>query len=126
MPDSNNFSVFHGHEYLSIKTRKKDGSFIATPVWFAQDDDTLYLTTQTSSGKVKRIRNFHDVEVAPCDRIGKLLGEWLLANAAIITNDDDRERANQLLSDKYGHTDMWKQVRRTDSTTRTFIKITSR
>lgn len=126
MPTTTDFSIFEGHEYLSIKTRKKDGSTVATPVWFAQDNDTLYLTTQTSSGKVKRIRNFSEVEVVPCDRIGNPLGEWLNASAEIINEDFDRERANQLLGDKYGHTDMWKQVRRTDSTTRTFIKLKPR
>lgn len=126
MPETTLFGIFEGHEYLSIKTRKKDGSTVATPVWFAQDHNTLYITTQSSSGKVKRIRNFGDVEVAPCDRIGNVSDTWLTAHAEIIADDDDREHANNLLGEKYGHTDMWKQVRRTDSTTRTFIKVQPR
>ena len=43
--------------YINLSTRKKDGSYVNTPVWFAQEGDTnkYYVYSLRNVGKVKRI-----------------------------------------------------------------------
>jgi hypothetical protein len=46
------------------------------------------------------VRNVARVRVAPCDRRGKLLGEWIEARAEIVTGET-AARGLKLLSAKY-------------------------
>ncbi len=59
------FTTLRGHQYLNLTTYRKSGEPVRTPVWFAQEGDTLYLFTNGETGKVKRIRNSGRVLVAP-------------------------------------------------------------
>ena len=53
--------------YILLASQKRDGSWVTTPVWIAAlDDGTVGFTTEASSGKVKRIRNFPEVTLQPC------------------------------------------------------------
>ena len=72
---SNPFAVLATHQYLLLKTFRKDGAAVATPVWFAYGDGALYVMTTASTGKVKRIRNNSHVTMTPCDRAGKVIGD---------------------------------------------------
>jgi hypothetical protein len=35
--------AFSGHKYLVIESYRKDGTAVRTPVWFAQEGETLYV-----------------------------------------------------------------------------------
>src|SRR5437867_2586309 len=60
--------------YLSLTTFRRDGSAVATPVWFVHDFDRLLVQTDGSSGKVQRLqRNPHAI-VAPCTARGRVTG----------------------------------------------------
>ena len=59
-------------KYLSLTTFKRDGSAVATPVWFVREGDALRVVTDVDAGKAKRIRNSGSVLVAPCDSGRKL------------------------------------------------------
>ena len=108
------FAAFAGHKYLSLKTFKKSGEGVKTPVWFAEEpsvnldsnDAKLYVYTIGVSGKVKRIRNNPRVKIAPCDMRGRVLGEWMDARAEIVTGAD-ASYGTQLLNKKYFP---WKQI----------------
>jgi uncharacterized protein len=63
---------------------RKNGTKVATPVWFGEDGEKLYVMTRGSMGKVKRIRNNPLVEVAPCTIRGKVTGDNLFANARLL------------------------------------------
>ena len=91
---------FAGHKYLNLETFRKTGVGVKTPLWFAQRDGDLLLYTLADSGKVKRIRNNPSVRVAPSDMRGKLLGDWIDAQARILPPDQAAE-ANRLLNQKY-------------------------
>ena len=52
-------------------------------MWFAQENDALYLWTMADTSKVKRIRNNPHVNIAPCKRMGEVTGEWMTAHATI-------------------------------------------
>jgi PPOX class probable F420-dependent enzyme len=92
---------FNGQQFINIETYRKNGVGVRTPVWFYQDDSTLYFTTEATSYKVKRIRANHQVQVAPCKVNGEVLGEWVPAQAELL--DTDRiQHVNQLFRKKYG------------------------
>jgi PPOX class probable F420-dependent enzyme len=95
------FSVLDGHNYLSLTTFRKNGQAVATPVWFAEVDGKLVVTTDATSGKAKRIRNNPAVTVAPCDMRGKVLGPAVQATARILT-PEEATSADRALLRKYG------------------------
>jgi PPOX class probable F420-dependent enzyme len=67
-------SAIRGQKYISLGTFRKNGAKIATPVWFGEDGDKLYVMTRSDMGKTKRIRNNPRVTVAPCSIRGKVTG----------------------------------------------------
>ncbi|MEC7106538.1 MAG: pyridoxamine 5'-phosphate oxidase family protein [Pseudomonadota bacterium] len=76
--------------YFNLRTQKKDGTLVSTPVWFvrAPEADTYHVFANINSGKVKRIRNFEAVQVAVCDWQGKLLGDWQSGQAELVAESD--------------------------------------
>lgn len=83
-----------------LKTRKRDGSWVATPVNLAVEGGRAYFGTPVGSGKVKRLRNFAAVELAPCTLRGKPTGAPLAARARRLEGEEST-RARQRLLRKY-------------------------
>src|ERR1044071_6586696 len=52
--------------YLSVTSFKRDGTGVATPVWFVSDGARLFALTDLHSAKVRRIHRDPRVLVAPC------------------------------------------------------------
>lgn len=102
------FAAFRDHKYISLETFKKSGEGIKTPVWFAADPSSdlagdgalLYIYTIGNTGKVKRIRNNGHVKIAPCTVKGVPLGEFVEANAEIVTGEV-ATHGMKLLNKKY-------------------------
>ena len=89
--------------YLSLSTKQRDGSWVNTPVWFAYDGNkTIFCFSENKAGKVKRLRNFSEVNINPCTFSGRLLGDWQQATAEILTDDQDVKLAYQTLLASYG------------------------
>lgn len=86
--------------YLSITSYKRDGTAVATPVWFVQEDGRLLVETDAASGKVKRIRRNPAVRIALCTASGRLGGEEVQA-AAEVLHDSAAQAAERLISHKY-------------------------
>ncbi len=78
----------HGQKYISLATFRKSGAKVATPVWFGEDDDRLYVMTRSDMGKTKRIRNNPKVTVAPCTMRGEVTGPEFPALARILPPED--------------------------------------
>lgn len=95
------FPHLQGHRFVSLTTYRKSGEGVSTPVWFAEDSGRLYIVTQGSSGKAKRIRNSGKVRVAPCDQAGKVLGEAQDAQAVLLP-ESSYTSARARLAKKYG------------------------
>lgn len=91
-------------QYISLKTFRKTGEAVPTPVWFAESDGKLYVMTMVNAGKIKRIRNNNTVEVALCDVRGNLKdgASYIPAQAYLLPAGDQATHANQLLNRKYG------------------------
>ena len=93
---------FQDQSFLNLETFYKDGRGVKTPVWFVQDGEKLYVRTVADSWKVKRVRNNSEVKIVPCKSQGQPIGEWVPAQAQIITDQTRAEEINQLLTKKYG------------------------
>lgn len=90
--------------YVSITTRRRSGETVSSPVWIAPLGDGRYcFTTGAQSGKVKRIRNFPDVEIRPCDVRGRVAAgaAAVLATARIVTGEAF-EPVRAAVKQKYG------------------------
>ncbi|HEY5159032.1 MAG TPA: PPOX class F420-dependent oxidoreductase [Anaerolineales bacterium] len=98
--DSNN--QFTKQKYINIETFRRNGEGVMTPVWFIQDGHALYVNTEATSGKAKRIRTNGKVNVAPCKMDGRLAGVWVPAEACELTDPTEILRFNSLLNKKYG------------------------
>ena len=91
---------FVGSAYLSLTTFRRDGRPVATPVWFAVDDDRVVAWSGAAEGKVKRIRNNSRVMVAVCDYKGKVKGRAFEATAMLLPADAGA-MVHRLLNRKY-------------------------
>lgn len=96
------WSSFRNHKYLNLETFRKNGLGVQTPVWFVVDNAAIYVRTPARSGKVKRIRNNGRARVSPCDRMGKLLGDWADMRASLVTEAATIARVSRLVGEKYG------------------------
>jgi uncharacterized protein len=95
------FEALFPGRYLSVTSFKRDGTGVATPVWFVSDGSRLFALTDLHSAKVRRIRRNPRVLVASCRADGKLHREPVEASAEILTGDTNLERVQKLLLARY-------------------------
>src|SRR5580658_8126066 len=93
-------SAIRGQKYISLATFRKNGAKVATPVWFGEDGDKLYVMTRSDMGKTKRVRNNPQVTVARCTMRGKLTGAEVAAMARILPAEE-QAHARQAINRKY-------------------------
>jgi len=93
-------SAIRGQKYISLSTFRKNGAKIATPVWFGEEGDKLYVMTRSDLGKTKRVRNNAQVTVAPCTIRGKVTGPESAATARILPLEE-HNHARQTVNRKY-------------------------
>jgi PPOX class probable F420-dependent enzyme len=98
----NSMEQFSKMKYMNLETFRKSGQGMQTPVWFVQSGESLYVQTMANSGKVKRIRNNGQVNIAPFRMDGKLTGTWVPAQARQVTDPELSTAADRLLDQKYG------------------------
>ncbi|MGH9835159.1 MAG: PPOX class F420-dependent oxidoreductase [Blastocatellia bacterium] len=92
---------FANQKYLNLESYRKNGQEVRTPLWFVEDDGSLYFYTVAHSYKVKRLGANPRVRVVPCDARGKVKGEWVDATARRLDVAEARH-ADDLLNRKYG------------------------
>jgi PPOX class probable F420-dependent enzyme len=84
-----------------LVTYRRDGTPVPTPVWAAEADGRLYVRTERTAGKVKRLRNNPRLLVAPCTVRGKPLGTPLGATARMLPPEQE-PLAERTLAARYG------------------------
>ena len=90
-------------QYVSLRSYKRNGAAVDTPVWVAEVAGKLIVFTDGTSYKVKRIRRDPRVQVAKCNLTGKLLGPWVDGRCRAV--EDEPEYIAQCyaaLNRKYG------------------------
>jgi PPOX class probable F420-dependent enzyme len=87
-------------KYLSLTSFRRDGTGVATPVWFVEANGRLLVETDASSHKVRRIRRDPRITVAPCTATGRLRRAPVPAWAELLP-DAEVARVEQLMARKY-------------------------
>jgi PPOX class probable F420-dependent enzyme len=87
--------------YLSVTSFKRDGTGVATPVWFVSDGRRLFALTDLHSAKVRRMRRIPRVLVASCRADGRLRSKPVPARVEVLTAAPDLERVRRLLLQRY-------------------------
>lgn len=87
-------------KYLLLTSFRRDGSGVATPVWFVEENGRLLVQTDAGSYKVRRIRRDPRVTVALCTATGRLRGTPVPAWAELLP-DAEVARLDRLMAHKY-------------------------
>jgi PPOX class probable F420-dependent enzyme len=95
------FEALFPGRYLSVTSFKRDGTGVATPVWFVSDGARLFALTDLHSAKVRRMRRNPYVLVASCRADGKLRAEPFPARVEVLTTTPELERVQRLLLERY-------------------------
>ena len=82
-------------------TFRRNGIGVARPVWIASADGQLYVVTDRTSAKMKRLRVTDRIRLAACDIRGKVHGDYADGHARIVDDLALIERATASLSRKY-------------------------
>jgi PPOX class probable F420-dependent enzyme len=96
-----NLTEFLKEKYLNLETYRNDGQAVQTPVWFVVDSGIIYVTTPSTTGKVKRLNHNKNIRIVPSDLKGKPKGNWIAATA-YFANESESKQAIQLRKKKYG------------------------
>lgn len=88
--------------YAQLRTRRRNGDPVDTPIWFHLDGDTLVFRTKVGP-KTRRITADPRVEIWPCDYRGRYAPDpVVVAGHAAILSGADAEAANRALHHRYG------------------------
>ena len=87
------------HDML-LETRKRDGTWVPTPVNPCVDRDRVLFRTWSTSGKAKRLRNAADVRIQPSSPRGRATGEKLVGEAHRLEGDAATQAAS-LINRRY-------------------------
>ena len=98
---SGTITPFLDTKYLNLETYRKNGQAVRTPVWFVIDNGTIYVTTPSTTGKVKRLNHNKNVRIVPSNIKGKPTGDWVDATA-YFANESESSQAIKLRKKKYG------------------------
>lgn len=85
---------------ILLRTRKRDGRWVPTPVNIAVEGERAYVRTFDKSGKYKRLRNFDEVRFCPSTFRGEPTGTTVTARARLLSGDENRH-ASQLITHKH-------------------------
>ncbi len=100
-PRSGSLAEVRGCKRSLLVTYRRDGTPVPTPVWAAEAGGQLYVRTERTAGKVKRLRNDPRLLVAPCTVRGKPLGAPLEATARMLAPEEE-PLAERTLAASYG------------------------
>ncbi|MFZ4515882.1 MAG: PPOX class F420-dependent oxidoreductase [Acidimicrobiia bacterium] len=86
--ESEPISAIASARCLSLTTFKRDGTPVATPIWFNIIGDKIVVTTPRSSWKVKRVQNNPKVCFAVCTLRGRVTGSMFEGVARVLADEE--------------------------------------
>jgi uncharacterized protein len=97
---ANDLARFGHHTTVLLETRKRDGSWVGTPVSLVVEGERAYFRTYDAAGKTKRLRNFPEVHLSPSSLRGKPKGPNMTAQTRLL-HGDEADHARSLLASSY-------------------------
>ncbi|SUB58008.1 pyridoxamine 5'-phosphate oxidase [Mycolicibacterium smegmatis] len=96
-PTAADFTGFERHRQILLVTFKRSGEAVPSPINHGVADGKLYVRTEASTAKVKRIRNNPNVIVVPCTLRGRPSGP-VVAGTARILGESEHARADAVIA----------------------------
>jgi PPOX class probable F420-dependent enzyme len=91
-----------GARYAMLRTYRRDGTTVDTPIWFDVQADSVIFRTKVGP-KTKRLAARPDVELTACDHRGQLDNDAkTFTGRAAILSGIEAEEANRALHRRYG------------------------
>ena len=91
-----------GTRYAVLRTYRRDGTPVDTPIWFDIQDDSVVFRTKIGP-KTKRLTARPDVELTACDYRGRVRGDALtVSGRATVLAGAEAAQANRGLRRRYG------------------------
>jgi PPOX class probable F420-dependent enzyme len=90
------------HRYVLLRTFRRDGTGVDTPLWFAFVGDDLVARSATASAKVRRIAANPEVELRPCDWRGRARDGAAWSGRAAVLDRAAGVAAERSLRERYG------------------------
>jgi PPOX class probable F420-dependent enzyme len=88
--------------YAMLRTSRKDGTAVDTPIWFAALGRSLVFRSKVGP-KTRRISARPEVEITACDYRGRIVrGAATFAGRATILSGREDMEANRALHQRYG------------------------
>jgi PPOX class probable F420-dependent enzyme len=95
-------SELAGARYAILRTYRRDGTAVDTPIWFAVQGDSVIFRTKIGP-KTKRLAARPDVELTACDYRGRVRGDAkTFTGRATILSGIEATDANRELHRRYG------------------------
>ena len=94
-------TVINRKKCINLTTFRKDGTRVATPIWYIWKNAKLYMFSEENAWKLKRIANNPNVELIPCNYFGNLRGKYLIEGIATIIADEKGEEILKDMKKKY-------------------------
>lgn len=94
--------LLKNQDYCLLTTFKKSGESVASPLWFVVEGEAVYMTTRGKSWKVKRLRRNPQVTITWCNSAGTKYGKLYPAQASLVEDEEEFQRAVRGLNKKYG------------------------
>lgn len=85
---SENLTQLQKGKIISLKTYRKNGEGVASPLWFVEENLKFVVWTGADSFKVRRIKNNSEVQIASSNMSGKTKSNFIDAEARILTTDE--------------------------------------
>ena len=89
-PRSSALPRFAAEKVVQLQTRKRDGTWVDSPVNLVVDGPRAYFRTPGRAAKNKRLRNFPEVRIRPCTWGGEPTGPPAQATARLLSGDEDK------------------------------------
>ncbi|CRZ14530.1 PPOX class F420-dependent oxidoreductase [Mycolicibacterium neworleansense] len=88
-------------QYALLRTFRRDGTAVDTPIWFILDGRTALFRTKIGP-KTRRVTARPDVELVVCDYKGRATGSDWLTGTATVLDGERAQSANRALHRRYG------------------------
>ncbi|OBF33707.1 PPOX class F420-dependent enzyme [Mycobacterium sp. ACS1612] len=91
-----------GARYAMLRTYRRDGAAVDTPIWFDLQGSSLVFRTKVGP-KTKRMTAHSEVEITACDYRGRIIrGAGTFTGRATILSGHEATEANRALHRRYG------------------------
>ena len=92
-------------KYVSFVSFRRSGQPVATPVWIANFEGSYGFTTESASGKAKRLSHNSAATVQPCNSRGKITpGSHVYKCTATVVHGEHATLVRDAIARKYGLT----------------------